>query len=108
MGRPLTECESLFVNTMRQQARIRAEIMWLEIKIGHSCETATPKRMATVERLGSLQTLISEVRRTKSRSSEGSPMPKEPRGQNCKADVIGNADSATVVAEQMLNTIARS
>jgi hypothetical protein len=61
-GRPLTERESLPINTMRQQARIRAEIMWLEIKIGRSCETAIPRHMGAVKRLGSLQALQSEAR----------------------------------------------
>jgi hypothetical protein len=72
-GRPLTECESLLINTMRQRARIRAEIMWLEIKIGRSCETAAPKHMATVERLGSLQALLSEVRMRQAKKRRWEP-----------------------------------
>jgi hypothetical protein len=69
-GRPLTERESSLVNTLKQQARIRAEIMWLEARIGRYRKFAAVEQ---ADRLASLRAQLSGARMNPAKEQRESP-----------------------------------
>ena len=77
-GRPLTEREAMFVQNMREQARIRAEIIRLETKTRRAHKTSAAEQRLTDLRA---QLLALQTRRNKNPFSGRMSGPSVPQSK---------------------------